>query len=83
MARLNGMNEICARTGLGRTLIYEQIAAGTLRTVKVGRRRLATDEAIDEFIDHLVQKSDAVNSSQKHSDTPTRSPMDERSLAAS
>jgi excisionase family DNA binding protein len=39
--------------GLGRTKIYELIAAGELRTVKIGRRRLVPASAIAEYVARL------------------------------
>ncbi|KIQ19823.1 excisionase family DNA-binding protein [Rhodococcus sp. MEB064] len=50
MAQLNGIDVVCERTSLGRTAVYERIASGELRSVKVGRRRLVSDQAIDDFI---------------------------------
>jgi len=38
------------RWRLSRTSTYELIAAGKLKTVKIGRRRFITIEALDEFI---------------------------------
>lgn len=35
---------------LGRTSIYDAIASGALRTFKVGRRRFATVDAVDDWI---------------------------------
>lgn len=39
--------------GISRTSIYELIASGKLKTVKIGRRRFVTLEAIEEFIASL------------------------------
>jgi excisionase family DNA binding protein len=36
--------------GVGRTALYVLIAAGKIKTVKIGRRRFVPSEAIDEFI---------------------------------
>lgn len=39
--------------GVGRTLLYEAIRNGDLKTIKVGRRRLIRPEAIAEWLgDH-------------------------------
>jgi excisionase family DNA binding protein len=35
---------------LSRSVIYEQIRCGRLRTVKLGRTRLVPDRAIDEYV---------------------------------
>jgi excisionase family DNA binding protein len=36
--------------GIGRSAVYELIAAGKLKTLKIGRRRLVAREAIEQFI---------------------------------
>jgi excisionase family DNA binding protein len=42
--------------GVGRTFVYEQFETGALRSVKVGRRRLVTRKAIEDFLAaHEVQ----------------------------
>jgi excisionase family DNA binding protein len=38
--RLLSVAEACQATSLGRTAIYELIAAGKLRSITIGRRRL-------------------------------------------
>jgi excisionase family DNA binding protein len=48
--RLFSIDEAAAALGLGRSLLYLEIAAGRLRTVKVGRRRLCPAAAIAEYI---------------------------------
>ncbi|WP_051365085.1 helix-turn-helix domain-containing protein [Rhodococcus sp. JG-3] len=53
MARLNGIDTVLERTNLGKTAIYGYISTGELRSVKVGRRRLFSDDAIDDFIRRL------------------------------
>jgi excisionase family DNA binding protein len=40
--------------GIGRTALYELIAAGKIKTVKIGRRRFVPSEAIDEFVAGLA-----------------------------
>jgi excisionase family DNA binding protein len=37
-------------TGLSRSVIYEQIRAGRLRTVKQGRATLVTDAALADYV---------------------------------
>lgn len=37
-------------TGLGRNSIYDEINSGRLRSFRVGRRRLVSEEAIREWI---------------------------------
>jgi excisionase family DNA binding protein len=45
--------EVVELTSLGRTVIYRELAAGHLRSVTVGRRRLIPHEALMDFIEHL------------------------------
>lgn len=40
--------------GLSRTKVYELIAAGELRTVKIGRRRFVPASAVQEYVDRLL-----------------------------
>jgi excisionase family DNA binding protein len=41
--------EICSLWGLGRTTVYEEIRSGRLSAMKVGRRRLVTEAAIQNW----------------------------------
>lgn len=43
------LSEWGAMYGLGRNSVYNLIAAGTLPTVKIGRRRLVTVEGDEQF----------------------------------
>jgi excisionase family DNA binding protein len=43
--------------GVGRSTAYDLIAAGLLRSVKIGRRRLVPREAITETIDRLEEEA--------------------------
>lgn len=45
------VQELAVMTGLGTTTIYQLIAAGRLRTVKVGRRRIVPADSIRDLID--------------------------------
>ena len=38
--------------GVGRTLIFDLIKSGELRSLKIGRRRVVPMSAIDEFLAH-------------------------------
>jgi excisionase family DNA binding protein len=40
-------------TGIGRSRLYEEISAGRLRTIKVGRRRLILAEAVQTWLANL------------------------------
>ena len=42
--------EAARLAGLGRTTIYEAIGAGALRSVKIGKRRLITIEALKAWL---------------------------------
>ena len=52
-ARLLSIDAACAELSLGRSAVYERIADGSLRSIKVGRRRLISTEAIQDFIHSL------------------------------
>ena len=44
-------------TGLSRSVIYEQIKAGRLRTVKQGSATLITAAALDDYVKLLEQEA--------------------------
>jgi excisionase family DNA binding protein len=48
--RLYSMSELVEVTGLGRTLLYEEMNKNRLSFVKVGTRRLVPQEAVDAWI---------------------------------
>ncbi|MGW5376233.1 helix-turn-helix domain-containing protein [Nocardia sp. NPDC003999] len=58
-AQLHPVPAACKRLGIGRSLLYELMDSGDLRSVKIGRRRLVPESALAEFIDRLAQGSDA------------------------
>jgi excisionase family DNA binding protein len=41
---------------VSRTKVFEMIAAGELRSVKIGRRRLVPADAIEELVERLSQE---------------------------
>lgn len=47
--QLLDVGEAAAAMSIGRSLVYAEIAAGRLRSVKVGRRRLIPASAIGEY----------------------------------
>lgn len=55
--RLVDVEEAARILSLGRTHVFALIAAGTLRSVKSGRRRLVPLTAIDEYVDRLVEQT--------------------------
>jgi excisionase family DNA binding protein len=48
--RLLSIKQAVFELGIGRSALYELISAGTLKTIKIGRRRLIAREAIEDFI---------------------------------
>jgi excisionase family DNA binding protein len=49
--RLLDIDEAAAALGIGRSALYGEIAAGRLRSVKVGRRRLVPAASITSYIE--------------------------------
>lgn len=54
---LVGIGEASRRLGLGGTTVKREIAAGRLRSVLVGRRRLIPVDAIADYTARLAQPS--------------------------
>lgn len=53
--RLLSINETCeALGGIGRSLVYDLITRGELRTIKVGKRRLCPAAAIADYIERAA-----------------------------
>jgi len=48
--RLLSVKEACARLGIGHWAVYQLIHQHALKTLKIGKRRLISTNAIDEFI---------------------------------
>jgi excisionase family DNA binding protein len=53
LAQLHSVEDTAKRLGIGRAKTFELIADGSLRSVKVGRRRLVSEAALRRFIDGL------------------------------
>jgi len=51
--RLLSIREVCERLGVGHWMVYEQIRRKALKTVKIGKRRLVSTRALDEFINAM------------------------------
>lgn len=51
--RALSIDAFCSRYGIGRTTAYQEIAAGRLRAVKVGRRTLITRDAAEAWLASL------------------------------
>jgi excisionase family DNA binding protein len=52
---LNSIKDVVTKTRLSRSKIYEELANGRLKSVKVGRRRLITESALADYIEYLVE----------------------------
>src|SRR5271157_3492171 len=52
-AQLHDVEAVMTRLGLGRSKVYELIASGTLRSAKIGRRRVVSEQALTEFVESL------------------------------
>ena len=52
-ALLYRVDEAAVALRLSRSVLYELIRTGQLRTVKAGRRRLVPVAALDEYVDSL------------------------------
>ncbi len=48
--RLLSVKEACGRLGVGHWAVYQLIHTNALKTLKIGKRRLISSHAIDEFI---------------------------------
>ncbi|MGI5161972.1 helix-turn-helix domain-containing protein [Microbispora sp. CA-102843] len=57
--RLYRVRDAMRLLSLSRSVIYEQIRAGRLRTVRQGRTRLIPASAIDDYISLLEQEAKA------------------------
>ena len=53
--RLISIPEACKRLGIGHWSVYQQINKNALKTVKIGKRRLISVNALNEFITSLEQ----------------------------
>lgn len=47
------VNEACSLLGLGRTSLYEEIAAGRLRVVRAAGRTLLARRDLEEYVEAL------------------------------
>ena len=45
--------------GIGRSMFYELVSSGDLRSVKIGKRRLVPEQAICEYIAQLERQGNA------------------------
>jgi excisionase family DNA binding protein len=63
--QLHDVREARRRLNVGLTKFYELVNQGELRTVKIGRRRLVSEESIAEFISRLEANLSLPNQPEK------------------
>lgn len=54
---LMSVQAFCAWAGIGRTKVYEEIEAGRLQTVTLGRRRLVPTAEAERWLDRLLDEA--------------------------
>ncbi len=59
MSKLLNEAEVRKLIPIGHSKYYELIGTGALRSVKIGRRRLVTEQAVAEYIEGLDQAAAA------------------------
>lgn len=57
-ARLGStVNRACERLDVGRTLMYELIAAGEIRTIKIAGRTIIPERELEAFIERKLKEA--------------------------
>lgn len=56
--RLYPVLEAAQQLGVGRSTVYELMAAGELAVVKIGRRSLIPAESLDQYVERLTGQED-------------------------
>jgi excisionase family DNA binding protein len=56
---LHPVEGVMERLHVGRSMVFELMASGQLRSVKVGRRRLVSEAALCSFIERLDAGGDS------------------------
>ena len=51
--KLYGVEEVMKLLNVGRTKVYDEMDSGRLRSVKLGRRRLVSAAALNDFVEQL------------------------------
>ncbi len=51
------VDEACQALGLSRTVIYELIRSGRLRSIKQGRRRLVPLQAVEDYVRAMMREA--------------------------
>ena len=59
------IEQACESLGISRSTIYDEIANGNLETLKIGRRRLVSKEALNRYIIRMEKKAGAQQSAPK------------------
>jgi excisionase family DNA binding protein len=52
------VDEAAQKLGIGRSTLYGLIRTGKLRTVKIGRRRLISTNALTEVVETLTEETE-------------------------
>lgn len=53
------LTEAAVQLGIGRTLLYEEIAEGRIETVTIGRKRLVPRQALVAYVERLRDAAEA------------------------
>jgi hypothetical protein len=53
--RLNSVQDVLTRVPLSRSKLYQEMASGRLKSVRVGRRRLVAECQLIDYIDNLIE----------------------------
>jgi excisionase family DNA binding protein len=56
---LYSVEEAAQLLSLGRTFTFQLVAAGEIRSIKIGRRRMIPHDALDEYIERLRSEQSA------------------------
>jgi excisionase family DNA binding protein len=49
------VSEVCTRLGVGRTTVYWLTSKGLLQRIKIGRRTLFLESAVEDFIRSQIE----------------------------
>ena len=55
-AHLNNIEKVQERLGVGRSMVFELLRTKQLKSVRVGRRRMVTEQSLRDFIAQLDQQ---------------------------
>jgi excisionase family DNA binding protein len=55
LAQLHSVETVMVRLNCGRNTVFSLISSGQLRSVKIGRRRMISEQAIRDFIAAIDQ----------------------------